>query len=81
MKFEHESGENEYESEDTRIARYLHAPLDEVSDQEMWMNLHHWSSVSEDNEGNHEISPVEHTNDRTTTTTNNGEPADGRQLI
>ena len=74
---EHEGGESEHESEDTRVARYLHAPLDEVSDQEMWMNLHHWSSASEDNEGDHEMSPVEHTNDgTTTTTTNNGEPAD-----
>ena len=72
---ENESGESEHESEDTRVARYLHAPLDEVSDQEMWMNLHHWSSASEDNESDHEMSPVEHTNDETATTTNNGETA------
>ena len=33
--------ESDPESEDTRVARYLHSTLSEVSDPEMWMNLHH----------------------------------------
>ena len=33
--------ESHSESEDTRVARYLHSTLSEVSDPEMWMNLHH----------------------------------------
>ena len=37
------------ESEDTRVGRYLNSTLDEVSDPEMWMNLHHYSFDSEDN--------------------------------
>ena len=43
--------EESFESEDTRVARYLHSGLDEVSDHEMWMSLHHWSSESEDDGG------------------------------
>ena len=39
------------ESEDTRVARYLNSGMEEVSDPEMWMNLHYLSSDSEiDNE-------------------------------
>ena len=46
-----ESEIGDSESEDTRVARYLNSTLDEVSDPEMWMNLHHFSSDSEsDNE-------------------------------
>ena len=32
------------------MARYLNSGLDEVSDHEMWMSLHHWSSESEHGE-------------------------------
>ena len=34
------------ESEDTRFARYLNSTMDEVSDPEMWMGIHHYSSDS-----------------------------------
>ena len=39
------------ESEDTRVASYLNGGMEEVSDPEMWMNLHYLSPDSEiDNE-------------------------------
>ena len=46
-----ESEIEDCESEDTRVARYLNSGMEEVSDPEMWMNLHYLSSDSEiDNE-------------------------------
>ena len=42
--------ESHSESEDTRVARYLHSTLSEVSDPEMWMNLHHWSESEDSGE-------------------------------
>ena len=39
---------SEAESEDTRVARYLNCTLDEVSDPDMWMGIHHYSSDSSD---------------------------------
>ena len=48
---DNESEISDTESEDTRVARYLHSTMDEVSDPEMWVNLHHISSDSgSDNE-------------------------------
>ena len=41
-------GTTDAESEDTRVARYLNSTLDEVSDPEMWMGIHHYSSDSSD---------------------------------
>ena len=42
-----ESEIEDSESEDTRIARYLNSGMEEVSDPEMWTNLHYLSSDSE----------------------------------
>ena len=46
---EEENEESEIEnseSEDTRVGRYLNGTMSEVSDPEMWMNLHYLSSGS-----------------------------------
>ena len=42
-----EEDQESVESNDTKVARYLNSRLEEVSDPEMWMALHHWSSESE----------------------------------
>ncbi len=52
------------ESDQERNVRYLNADMNEVSDPDLWMNLHHHSDEDEDSEENAEESELDTTQRR-----------------